>query len=231
MHCFRYDDLQEAVCGDYAELSGAEKAHVFKILHLSPGEHIGLLDGKGMTALAEVCSERRIRVISKAAVPPPVRGLQLYIAPPRKHKLDILLKQCCELGVSRIVPMISGRSVAVPKAERTSGRWTDVLFEGCKQSGNAYLPVVEEPVAFAEALSMAKRDCPKLFYGSPRTDCAADYGESGDIAFFVGPEGGFDDSEERLLSDSGVQPLRVGCWTLRVETAVVAGIAVLLAKM
>ena len=63
--------------------------------------------------------------------------------------------------------------------------------------------------------------------GSNRTGIALDLGNAPDVAFFVGPEGGFTDAEMDALSAAGAVPLRIGAWTLRVETAAAAGLGVL----
>ena len=80
--------------------------------------------------------------------------------------MDIILKQCTELGVASITPLICERSVALPDADSVSGRWSDLLFEACKQSGNPYLPQLFPPVKFAESLAAAKEKNEVNFYGS-----------------------------------------------------------------
>ena len=160
-------------------------------------------------------------------MPPPARRLHLYFAPPKKQKLDALLKQAVELGVFELVPMICERSVVTPGENSVAGRWMDLLFEACKQSGNPFLPEVAAPMPFSAALSRARKTCGALVVGSNRTGVFPDLGNASDAAFFVGPEGGFTDAETDAMFDAGAIPLRIGDWTLRVETAAVAGLGVL----
>ena len=160
-------------------------------------------------------------------MPSPARRLHLYFAPPKKQKLDALLKQSVELGVDVLVPVLCERSVVQPGESSVGGRWTDLLFEACKQSGNPFLPSVCPPVPFAGAVARARETCAALVVGSNRTGIALDLGNAPDVAFFVGPEGGFTDAEMDALAAAGAAPLRIGSWTLRVETAAAAGLGVL----
>ena len=158
---------------------------------------------------------------------PLARRLHLYFAPPKKQNLDALLKQAVELGVFELVPVLCERSVVQPGENSVAGRWIDLLFEACKQSGNPFLPAVASPMPFATVLARARETCGALIVGSNRTGVFPDLGTASDTAFFVGPEGGFTDAETDAMFAAGTVPLRIGDWTLRVETAAVAGLAVL----
>lgn len=227
MHAFRFDDLASAESGSFLHLDSREESHLFRILRARPGEVVALLDGRGTTGTAVVEADRRLRLESKRTVPPPARRLHLYFAPPKKQKLDALLKQAVELGVSELVPVLCEHSVVQPGESSVSGRWIDLLFEACKQSGNPFLPAVVRPMPFAAALTRARETCGALVVGSNRTGVFPELGTISDAAFFVGPEGGFTDAESEALFAAGAIPLRIGDWTLRVETAAIAGLGVL----
>ncbi len=227
MHAFRFDELADVGPDSLIRLDPREESHLFKILRARPGDRVRLLDGRGTTGVAVVGQGRELRLESKESVPPPARRLHLYFAPPKKQKLDSLLKQSVELGVDVLVPVLCERSVVQPGESSVGGRWTDLLFEACKQSGNPYLPAVCAPVTFADAVARARGTCSALVVGSNRTGIALELGNVPDVAFFVGPEGGFTDAEMDALSAAGAVPLRIGSWTLRVETAAAAGLGVL----
>lgn len=221
---FRYDRLADAKPGDLLELDRTEASHLFKILRARPGETAGLLDGKGNTGSATVTENRMLRLDSVETIPFPHRRIHLYLAPPRRQKMDQLLKEAAELGVYRIVPMICERSVALPDAD-SADRQNDLLFEACKQSGNPYLPRLEVPVKFSQAVQdAAERSCLCCF-GSPYESDMAGLENAADVAFFVGPEGGFSGQEEQQMRSAGFHSMRIGPWILRVETAAIAGIA------
>ena len=227
MHAFRFDELASVGPDSLIRLDPREESHLFKILRARPGDRVRLLDGRGTTGVAIVGQGRELVLESKETVPPPARRLHLYFAPPKKQKLDALLKQSVELGVDVLVPVLCERSVVLPGESSVGGRWTDLLFEACKQSGNPFLPDVCAPVPFADAVARARETCAALVVGSNRTGIALDLGNVPDVAFFVGPEGGFTDAEMDALTAAGAVPLRIGSWTLRVETAAAAGLGVL----
>ena len=227
MHAFRFDGLASAESGSFLCLDSREEAHLFRILRARPGDTVALLDGRGAVGTAVVESGHRLRLESKHMVPPPSRRLHLYFAPPKKQKLDALLKQAVELGVFELVPMLCERSVVQPGESSVAGRWMDLLFEACKQSGNPFLPAVAAPVPFASALARARETCSALVVGSNRSGVFPELETAADVAFFVGPEGGFTDAETDAMFAAGAVPLRIGEWTLRVETAAVAGLGVL----
>ena len=227
MHAFRFDDLSLTGPGSSFHLDPREEAHLFRILRARPGEKVAVLDGHGAIGTAVVETDRLLRLESKLAVPPPARRLHLYFAPPKKQKLDVLLKQAVELGVYGLVPVLCERSVVQPGEASVAGRWMDLLFEACKQSGNPFLPAVSNPLPFATALAHARETCDVLVVGSNRTGVFPELGVSSDVAFFVGPEGGFTDAETEAMFAAGAVPLRIGTWTLRVETAAAAGLGVL----
>ena len=227
MHAFRFDDLASTESGSFFRLDPREEAHLFRILRARPGETVAVMDGHGTAGTTVIETDHRLRLESKRTVPPPERRLHLYFAPPKKQKLDVLLKQAVELGVWELVPVLCERSVVQPDEKSVAGRWMDLLFEACKQSGNPFLPAVANPIPFEAALARARETCGALVVGSNRTGVFPDLGEASDVAFFVGPEGGFTDAESDAMSSAGAVPLRIGDWTLRVETAAVAGLGVL----
>jgi len=229
MHSFFYDGLKSVREGDAVSLKHDEEKHLFRILRAAEGDRVMLLDGHGETAEAEVCG-KKLRILSRKTEPVPALRLHLYLAPPRRQKMEQLLKQAAELGVYRVVTFFSERSVALPAGENARSRQETILAEACKQSGNPFLPVCDGPVKFAEAVADAQTHCPFRCFGAPAEPGTARPEElSGDCAFFVGPEGGFTKAEEEKMRNAGFRPIRIGRRILRVETAAVAGLAVLAA--
>ena len=209
---FRCDHLDQP-SGSVLKLEREEENHLFKILRAAPGDRIELLDGCGSIASAEVVPGRLVKLLEVRKISPPERRVHLYIAPPRRQKMDSVLREATELGVWRIVPVICEFSVSEPDAASVSGRWNDAMFEACKQSGNPYLPRTLAPLRFADALEECRTSCSAVYFGSP-TDSGETAIPDGDIAWFVGPEGGFSDRELSQLVASGAgscvwRPLRL----------------------
>ncbi len=229
MHIFKYEALNGCTAGDVVRLDKEESAHLFRTLRAAPGETCRLMDGAGRFALAEVQAGKQVKILhlENAESPLPPR-LHMYIAPPRRQKMDQILRQAAELGVWRIVPMTTERSVALPDSDSINGRWKEVLFEACKQSGNPFLPQVAEPLKFADALTDSALNCQARFFGSvQQRKLDAPVLKPDAAAWFVGPEGGFSEDEEKRMLDHGIQPLHFGNWTLRVETAAICGLCLI----
>lgn len=228
MHRLWYGSLANAKEGDRVELDKAESSHLFKTLRAGPGFDLGLMDGHGLFAKAKVLPGREIEILSLRVSDTPARRLHLFIAPPRRQRMDQILRQCAELGIWSIRPMLCERSVSTPDEESVSGRWEDVLREACKQSGNPFLPVTTAPVSFAKAVDAAAISCQESYFGAVSGEGSGrGAGADGDFAWFVGPEGGFTDAEEELMRTRSFKPLRIGRCVLRVETAAVCGVALL----
>jgi 16S rRNA (uracil1498-N3)-methyltransferase len=223
MHCFYCKNIPEKE--DFAELDKRESAHLFKTLRAKAGEIIALVDGRGTSAEAKVGNDKNILIISRKNHEEPRAKLFLYLTPPKKQKMDSLLKQCAETGVWKIIPMITERSVSTPEKESTLERWKSILLEGCKQSGNPFTPEIELPIKFNTAIARVKESGQDAYFGSPRSDIQPDWTEKPRKAWFVGPEGGFSEKEENIMLETGVKPLRIGPWIMRVETAAICGAA------
>ena len=111
MHRFRCDELEKLSPGASVRLEKSENAHLFKTLRAAEGDRCLLMDGKGNIGEAEVAAGRTLILRSReSAALPEVPSIHLYIAPPRRQKMDQILKQCTELGIRRIVPVICERS-------------------------------------------------------------------------------------------------------------------------
>lgn len=239
MHSFFCDTIGDA--GSQPFLDARERDHLFKTLRARPGDEIRLLDGRGTVARARVLPGREVEVLEQRQFPLPVRRLLLYCAVPRRVKFDLLLKQAAELGVSEIRPVVCERSVAQPEG---SERWTTLLQEGCKQSGNPFLPEIGAPLPLKAALEKLRAENVAMFFGAvPQQHGAACSGDDGDgagdlfpvaatdLAWLVGPEGGFSAAEEALLTGTGARGINLGPYILRLETAAVCGLAVLRQRM
>lgn len=222
MRCFFCENI---IAGENVVLGREDHKHLFKTLRGTPGELVQLCDGLGRIGEAEILPERQLIVRKVENFFEPQVKIHLYVSPPRRNKMDTLLKQCAETGIWRIVPVIAENSVVVP--DRVSERQLTLLREGCKQSRNPFLPQMSEPVKFTEALSYASA-LNAVFYGDmTRSKCTTELELPVEVGFFVGPEGGFSDGEVELMKEKGFIPVSLGSWILRTETAVVAGAAVL----
>jgi len=215
--------------GAEVTLEGPEARHAGTVLRLRCGDRLELLDGAGVRAEAVLTATGtgrradgvRCRVVRRDGCPEPALSLRLYIAPPRSGVMGDVVRSATELGVRRITPILCRFGVSRPDPGARDG-WRRDASMALKQSGNAFLPVLDAPCTFADAL----RDAPEagVFGAVPRSGPAAVAGRSWGavVGIWVGPEGGFCGEEEAALLGRGMVPMTVGPWVLRVETAVAA---------
>lgn len=211
---------------DVVVLDGAEFRHCTKVCRVKAGERVKLLDGRGSIYDAVVehvgPREARLRIAgaTKAPEQPPV---DIALAVLKAPRFDLALEKCTEIGVRRLIPFASARSVwrgdgggAAAKLDRMKRK----VAAACKQSGQPYLPVVEsvsdfdgliERLGSYESVFLADRDAALV-----KTNIAAG---SGPILGVVGPEGGFDPDEHCRLARGGATALSLGPFRLRSETA------------
>lgn len=228
MRCFYCENLQVGVLPEN-EIPEREKHHFFKVLRGKETSEILLIDGKGSIAKAVIENNKIIRITEANLLPMPEKKIHLFVAPPRKNQMDLLLKQCAEVGVWSITPIITERSISKPEKDSAIERMKILLIEGCKQSHNPFLPKLN-PVKKLNDIHKNINSLDYAFFGSTTNCLKSEKIQhdrhkqlSGNIAWIVGPEGGFSYQETELLKSQGAQPLQLGNWIMRIETAAISG--------
>ena len=211
-------------------------AHVSRVLRLRPGDPLLLFDGSGADFRAELASlgGGRARACILERVPglaeSPLR-VTLVQAVSRGERMDWTLQKATELGVRRIRPVFSARSVVRldgDQAERRLRHWEAVVASACEQCGRSLLPVVEAPVDLERHLSTAPGAAVRLLLGPRSTDTLASRAAGlEEVELLIGPEGGLDDAETGAALVAGYVAVRLGPRVLRTETAGIAALAVL----
>jgi len=209
--------------------------HVARVLRLRAGAPLLLFDGSGSDFRAEVTeiagSRVRVRVLERVAgVPESPLDLTLVQAVSRGERMDWTLQKATELGVRRIRPVLSARSVVrldERQVERRWRHWQAVVASACEQCGRSVLPVVDPPVALASYLADSGPEGHRLLLAPVAPRALADSGPFSRVELLVGPEGGLDAAEEAAALRAGFAAVRLGPRVLRTETAGVAALAVL----
>ena len=216
--------------GEIQLLDRDEADHLFVTLRARSGDRVGLLDGKGTTAEAEVTGDRRLTIVTRRVNAAPKLRVHLFCAAPRRKELDLLLKQAAETGASSVNLINCARSVATPDGDALD-RWRTILMEGCKQSHNPFAPEIAAPIDFKTAVQKVEAAGWPTFFGAvPRPEdapAAADKVADGDCALFIGSEGGFTAGEEDSMRGAGFQPWNFAATVLRLETAAAGGVLLL----
>jgi len=229
MRCFFHDKLEIGTV-EYEDISDRERNHIFKVMRGKNHVEILLINGKGIIANAVIDSKRSLNIYKVTHIAPPNAKVHLYVAPPRKNQMEQLLKQCAELGVWSISPIITEHSVAKPEKESTKERMEVLLLEACKQAHNPFIPILNHIKTISDIAAELSKNQYVFFGATSKGESIPDLRNmqlSDNIAWIVGPEGGFSSFEEQFLEKAGAQALHLGNWVMRVETAAIVGAAVL----
>ena len=221
-----------------AELSlPAGAARHAQVRRIQPGDLLVLFDGAGSdwpaAVLAVGRSEVRVRVGQPVAVRRELRReVTLALGMPANERMDVLVEKATELGVARLQPLLTQRSVlrlAGERAERKREHWQAVAQAACEQCGRARVPVVEPVRPLAAWLPLAPQGLRLLL--SPDAQARSLPGQAAHLAAdaavctLSGPEGGFTAAEEAAASAAGFEPTGLGPRVLRAETAPLAVLA------
>lgn len=209
--------------------------HVARVLRLAAGAPISLFNGDGHDYQAIIVDvgkrEVTVRIESRDAVQneSPLR-LTLAQAVVRGEKMDLIVQKATELGVTRIVPLLTERSeikLDAGRAEKRHAHWQAVVASACEQSGRACLPEVLPALPLSAWLaSLSDDQALRLALLPEASQSARDLQfADGSGLLVVGPEGGLGDRDIAALIAAGFSGLRLGPRILRTETAGLAALA------
>lgn len=215
-----------AAIGDELQLPQTEAHHFLNVLRGKVGDEIGLLDGCGQEAVAEVIAARKgavtIRVRDLRTVNrEPQRKLTLVVSLPKGDRQKVLVEKLTELGVQRLVPLRTQRSVAQP-SDGALDRLEQHVISACKQSGRTRKMEIALPLDIAQLAAWNQPVARLVAHPEQGKETALEQIISDEIAVAVGPEGGFTEEEVASLVASGWQTLNLGPRLLRIETAAIA---------
>lgn len=214
---------------DCLRLEGEEHLHLSRSLRLGPGARVVVVDGRGGRYDAVVDSiDRRGADLSvrRFELTPPPAPVDLALPLIRLPRLEIAVEKGAEIGVRRILPLRSARvrwRGGADREQKMRERIERKLVAAVKQSGRAWLPAVESPVAVAD-LCRDRSSYESVLVARPDgSDPAATIagGLATPALCVVGPEGGFDPEEDRSLEDAGCRSVSLGDAVLRAETAAI----------
>lgn len=211
--------------------------HVARVLRLVAGDPLTLFNGDGndYPSTIERTGKREVVVRVAAGQPAgtesPLR-LTLAQAVARGEKMDLIMQKATELGVARIVPLLTERSevkLDAARAEKRLAHWRSVVASACEQSGRARLPEVLGAQPLQVWLDQLTDDgALRLALLPEGTQNARDlrFGPAGG-SLVIGPEGGLGERDIQVLTAHGFAGLRLGPRILRTETAGMAALAAL----
>ncbi|AAO91449.2 16S rRNA (uracil(1498)-N(3))-methyltransferase [Coxiella burnetii] len=144
----------------------------------------------------------------------------------RSEKMDYAIQKAVELGVNRIVPLITERTSTKPKTQKLA-HWQGVLISGCEQSGRCCIPELMQAQSLSDWLSQKREGLSLVCHPNAQNSLADFKTTSQRITLLIGPEGGLSDDEVQRATQSGFQVLFLGPRILRTETATVTALSLI----
>ncbi|MCR5824027.1 MAG: 16S rRNA (uracil(1498)-N(3))-methyltransferase [Lachnospiraceae bacterium] len=250
MHRFYIDEQQHM--GNEIRVTGEDVNHIKNVLRLKEGDRILLCNSVDTDHICEIAdlSEKgtvlcTVLESKKSDSELPVR-IVLYQGLPKKDKMELIIQKCVELGVTEIVPVTMKRCIVKIEDEKSEAkknlRWNEISRAAAKQSGRGIIPKVGRVMNFKEALKKAASEDPEhllvpyenengiLSLKKFASEMAASLkkGSKPTVSVFIGPEGGFDESEIEEAKTAGATTVSLGRRILRTETAGLTTAAILM---
>ena len=153
------------------------------------------------------------------------------------HKMELIIQKAVELGAYQIIPVATKRAIVKLDAKKEASklkRWQAIAEGAAKQSGRMLIPQISEVKTYGEALQMAQQldinvipyECARGMDGTREIFGNIKPGMS--VGIFIGPEGGFEESEVEKAESLGVKPVTLGKRILRTETAGLTTLSILM---
>ncbi len=218
---------------------GADEArHLRDVLRLKSGDEVYVFNGVGGEFRCSVVTTKRdaveLRIESEVdpAKPESPLRLELCVALLKGEKFDLVVQKATELGVTRIVPLMTRYADIHLRDESDAAkrvaRWQRIALEAAKQSGRAFVPEVSVPASFESVLAGTKDEALCLMFSERGGESLKDLrAESKAITALIGSEGGWSDEEIERARAAGFHIVTLGGRILRAETAAITIAALL----
>jgi 16S rRNA (uracil1498-N3)-methyltransferase len=216
-------------------LTADEARHLRDVLRLKNGDEVYVFDGVGRefrcTVLTAKRDEAELRIQSEVDPAKPESPLQLNlcVALLKGEKFDLVVQKTTELGVNRIVPLITRYADIHLRDEADAAkrvaRWQRIALEASKQSGRAFVPEISAPVLFDSLLDRVDGTC--VMFSERGGGTLESVVQTKKIAAMIGSEGGWSDDEIEKVRAHNFQVITLGGRILRAETAAITIAALL----
>jgi len=219
-------------------IDGSDYNHIKNVLRMKTGEESVICDGKGTEYVCELSSYEEKTACFKVnetreSVNELPAEIVLFQGLPKKDKMELIIEKAVELGVRMIVPVMTKRVVVKiedsVKEEKKLSRWNAIAKSAAMQSGRGYMPSVAPIMNFKDAIDLSVKLGSTLIPYEESQKRGVTVKKSREIfeslkgvrnlGIFIGPEGGFEESEVEYAIDKGAKCVSLGKRILRTETA------------
>lgn len=216
-------------------IKGEKARYLSSVLRCSKEDRILITDDKGNSYSAKIINiskkEATVEILDEEILnrESPLR-ITLLQGILKSAKMDLVIQKTTELGVHKIVPVITERSQL--RETRKQPRWQKIAEEASRQSGRNIIPVISEPVEFERAFIQSELISGKgvIFWeeaGEKLTDVVEKIRHADSVNLFIGPEGGFSEKEVHAARENGFVIASLGRRILRAETAAIAATSII----
>lgn len=223
---------------EIAVINGEDAKHIIHSLRMHKGESLVLCDSIGMdyNCVIESATNNEVTVkvlnFCKTVAEPSVK-VTVYQGLPKADKMNYIVQKSVETGAVKIVPVMMLRCVSKPDqkaSEKKVTRWQKIAAEAAKQSGRGIIPEVAQITEFKEAVDEAAKNGEVILFFEGGGESISRIVNTGtkNLAVFIGPEGGFDQSEVDYVLQNGGKIGTLGARILRAETAPVAALSAIM---
>lgn len=224
-------------------IEGEDVKHISKVLRCKVGEELEVCDNDNNEYICEITDIDKNAVTLDILEKIDIKResdlkVKLYQGLPKGPKMEVILQKLTEVGVDEIILVQTKRSVAKvddKKEDKKIERWERIIYEAAKQSKRGKIPRLRGILSFKEALEeMENNDFNIIPYEDERTKSikkAIKGVKINNIGIFVGPEGGFDDTEIQSVENIGGQSVSLGPRILRTETASIVASSIVLYEL
>ena len=212
-------------------IEGEDVKHISKGLRCRIGENLEICDNDNNEYICEITnidkSKVELNILEKVDIKRESNlKIKVYQGLPKGPKMEMILQKLTEVGVDEIILVETKRTVVKvdnKKEDKKIQRWERIIYEAAKQSKRGKIPRLRGVLSFKEALAdMKENDFNIAPYENEKTKSIKQAIKSLDInniGIFVGPEGGFEDTEIKAIEEIGGQSVSLGPRILRTETA------------
>ncbi|WP_278681587.1 16S rRNA (uracil(1498)-N(3))-methyltransferase [Paraclostridium bifermentans] len=224
-------------------IEGEDVKHISKVLRCRIGEELEICDNDNNEYICEITNIDKSQVELNIVEVVEIKResdlkIKVYQGLPKGPKMEMILQKLTEVGVDEIILVQTKRTVVKvddKKEDKKIERWERIIYEAAKQSKRGKIPKLRGVLSFKEALAdMKENDFNIAPYENERTKSIKQAIKGVDIkniGVFVGPEGGFEDTEIKAIEEIGGQSVSLGPRILRTETASLVASSIVLYEL
>ena len=218
-------------------MRGENFHHLSRVLRARVGEKVEICDGTGRDYFCVCAAFEKDAAVLTVEHTAPSRSedgprVTLYQCIAKGEKMEQIITRCVEMGVYRIVPVLSRYCVARPEqSEKKLERWRKIALSAAKQSGRGLVPEVAPIMDIKEAVAQLS-SAPGAFvcYEKAQKHTLANLPATDEYSFLIGSEGGLAEEEAALWEQAGIPAISLGSRILRTENAAAYVLPVLFYK-